>query len=187
MVEKITNEKDKGFKFPNETRDSVRSEGGLSVEEIKWLTTAENREVETLRQRLSDFDKNSPLDVYNLNRAYVDGLSIPDVEKITYKGSSYYVREVPGSKLYPGFGVAGAGWAEVSQDLSPRVKRFVKAHEVYHLYDPHNWGGEFGQELRANFFPALRDPVGFLATAYETIKDPARRKYYFDRLRGRAS
>ena len=48
------------------------------------------------------------------------------------------------------------------------VKRFVKAHELYHFQDakPHGW---FIREFRASFFPGLKDPGGLLATIIASL------------------
>lgn len=85
--------------------------------------------------------------------------------------------------IYPAYGYNGAGHAIVREDLPPRVKQFVTAHELYHLRDTATWGGWLGRELRANIVPGFRDPVGLLATITSTVTDWDRISFYLQRLR----
>jgi hypothetical protein len=62
------------------------------------------------------------------------------------------------------FGCTYKGEVYVRADLSPRVRRFVISHEVYHLQDQQLWLGWLGGELRANFVPGMKDPIGLLLT-----------------------
>ncbi len=94
-------------------------------------------------------------------------------------GQQYQIEYVPKEDLYPAYGHCfGNNMVFVRQDLPPRVKRFVKAHELYHCQDKSNFGGWAGREIRANFFPGLKDPVGLIATAWKTITDVDRIKFY---------
>ena len=98
-------------------------------------------------------------------------------------GQSYVVDFVPKESIYPAYGYNGAGHAIVREDLSPSVKRFVTAHELYHLGDTATWGGWIGRELRANIVPGMRDPEGLLATVASTVTDWDRIGFYMKRLR----
>lgn len=111
-----------------------------------------------------------------------------DPEYHEYQGHKLKVFFVPREKLYPFFGRAVGGirekrcYVEVREDLSPRVKRFVLKHELYHLTDEHTWLGDRGREIRANFVPAFRDPVGFVACVLATVFNWDRFKLYVYRL-----
>jgi len=73
--------------------------------------------------------------------------------------------------------------AHVRKDLSKRVKRFVRSHELFHLIDESQSGGWAGSELRANLIPGLRDPLGLIATIKATLEDKERVQLYLDRIR----
>ena len=86
-------------------------------------------------------------------------------------------------KIYPAFGYASGDTAYVREDLSPRVKRFVEAHELYHCRDKATWWGWFGREIRANLVPGMKDPVGLLATLLATISSLDRLIFYLKRIK----
>lgn len=98
-------------------------------------------------------------------------------------GQQYYVEYVPKEDLYPAFGYGGGNSAIVRQDLPPRVKKFVKAHELYHCQDKSNFGGWLGREIRANVIPGLKDPIGLAATVWKTITEIDRIKFYLKRIK----
>lgn len=100
-------------------------------------------------------------------------------------GQQYFVEYVPKDDIYPAYGYGGGKNATVRQDLPPRVKNFVKAHELYHCQDKATWGGWIGSEIRANIIPGLKDPIGLGATILNTITDVDRIKFYLKRIKGR--
>lgn len=108
---------------------------------------------------------------------------VPDEIEII-NGKQYKVFYVPKEEIYPAFGYARGYTSRIREDLSPRVKRFVKAHELYHCTDKANWGGVFGSELRANLIPGLKDPLGLIATVWKTISDKDRIDFYLKRVKG---
>lgn len=91
------------------------------------------------------------------------------------------VNFVPKDSLFPAFGTAFRDEVRVREDLSPRVKRFVLAHELYHAGDYAEWGGWIGKEVRANIVPAVSDPVGFTSTVFASLT-PARLLFYLGRF-----
>lgn len=95
----------------------------------------------------------------------------------------YVVDYVSKETIYPAYGYNGAGHAIVREDLSPKVKRFVTAHELYHLGDTATWGGWIGREVRASVVPGFRDPIGLGATIASTVTDWDRIGFYIKRLR----
>jgi hypothetical protein len=105
------------------------------------------------------------------------------IEIETIKGKQYAVEYVPKEDIYPAYGYGGGNSAVVRQDLPPRVKKFVKAHELYHCQDKSNFGGWLGREVRANVIPGLKDPVGLMATVWKTITDIDRIKLYLKRIK----
>jgi hypothetical protein len=98
-------------------------------------------------------------------------------------GQQYHVEYVPKEDIYPAYGYGGGNSAVVRQDLPPRVKKFVKAHELYHCQDKSNFGGWLGREIRANVIPGLKDPIGLAATVWKTITDVDRIKLYLRRIK----
>lgn len=88
---------------------------------------------------------------------------------------------VPKESLYPAFGRAYRDEVRVREDLSPRIKRFVLAHELYHTGDYTIWGGWVGREIRANIVPAITDPVGFASTVLASLT-PSRLLFYLQRF-----
>jgi len=91
------------------------------------------------------------------------------------------VNFVPKDSLFPAFGVAFRDEVRIREDLSPRVKRFVLAHELYHAGDYAEWGGWIGKEIRANIVPAVGDPVGFISTVFASLT-PTRLLFYLGRF-----
>lgn len=108
-------------------------------------------------------------------------------EEVQLPDKKVIVRYVPKETLHPLFGKAETGGtrAVVREDLPPRVKKFVKAHEIAHCADTKTWGGALGSEIRATVKPALKDPIGFLATAWATLTSADRIKLYFRRIKER--
>lgn len=106
-----------------------------------------------------------------------------NIEPIIINGEMYVVEYASKKEIYPAFGYAIGHKAIVRQDLSPRVKRFVRAHELYHCRDKAVWGGWLGKEIRANIIPGIKDPVGLAATIWKTITDFDRIKFYLKRLK----
>jgi len=98
-------------------------------------------------------------------------------------GNKYLVQYVPKEAIYPAFGYNGSGRAIVREDLSPRIKQFVTAHELYHLQDTATWGGWLGRELRANIVPGISDPIGLAATVWSSIFDIDRISFYLQRFK----
>lgn len=107
---------------------------------------------------------------------------------VKYRGYVLPVYYVSRDVLAPAFGLAKGGVgkkecvAYVRNDLSPRVQRFVKMHEVYHLVDTRRWWGALGRELRANFVPGWNDPFGLVACIWATLTSCERMRFYFHRL-----
>lgn len=104
-------------------------------------------------------------------------------EVVERAGVAITVHYVPKEVLHPAFGWASGGnevW--VRADLSPRVQRFVLAHELYHCTDRANWGGWIGRELRANLIPGLKDPLGMLAAFFASL-NRERLRFYGERLK----
>lgn len=65
-----------------------------------------------------------------------------NTEIVTIDGEQYTVKYVPRDEIYPAFGHScGDNTVMVRKDLPPPVKRFVKAHELYHARDKATWGG----------------------------------------------
>ncbi len=96
----------------------------------------------------------------------------------------YIVEYVPKETLGVNFGAAyGNEYAQIRNDLSPRVQSFVKAHELYHLQDDKP-GGWFRRELRANLYPGLKDPIGLISTIRASL-NKERLGLYFARLKNK--
>jgi hypothetical protein len=122
----------------------------------------------------------------------VEPTSLPQQEKLISQnpieieiinGEKYYVEYVPKDAIYPRFGYNEGNKAVVRQDLPPRVKKFVKAHELYHCRDKSNFGGQIGKEIRANIIPGIKDPIGLAVSVWKTITNIDRIKLYLDRIR----
>lgn len=103
-------------------------------------------------------------------------------ETVTINGETYYVIYVSKKDLYPAYGYAIGNKAIVREDLPNRVKTFVKAHELYHCQDKSQFGGRLGQEIRANIIPGLKDPLGLAATAWKSLTDIDRIRFYIERI-----
>ena len=88
-------------------------------------------------------------------------------------------------QLYPRFGYAEPSKqiAYVREDLPNCVKKFVTAHELYHLRDKaKRW---VWREIRANIAGALKHPIGFTVCVLMSLA-PYRLWYYWKRITGEA-
>jgi hypothetical protein len=94
-----------------------------------------------------------------------------------------HIEYVQKDEIYPAYGYTKENDIAVRNDLSPRIKRFVRAHELYHCYDESQWGDWIGKEFRANIIPGFRDPVGLIATIWGTITDLDRISFYLKRTK----
>jgi hypothetical protein len=99
--------------------------------------------------------------------------------------SSYTVKFLPKSSIAPAFGHASKNEVIVRQDLRPRVKKFVTAHELHHLNDKANWGSWVGKEIRTNLVCGIKDPVGTIATIAASL-NRERLNFYINRFRQKA-
>jgi hypothetical protein len=117
--------------------------------------------------------------VKNLTRTFTDNLN--------YSKSINPTRYVAGDEIKPAFGYATRNNETVVRgDLPEKVKNFVQAHEDYHVYDfqkyPNSSDSFFRRELPANFFPALKNPIGFASTVKHSLT-PERLSFYKKRLK----
>ena len=80
------------------------------------------------------------------------------------------------------FGLAGEP-IEIRKDLPNRVKSFVIDHEKYHLKDTSkNW---LWREVKANMVSGFKHPIGFLQTAWMSLTNKERLKFYQDRFKNK--
>ena len=88
-------------------------------------------------------------------------------------------------QLYPRFGYAvpSKQVAYVRDDLPGFVKKFVTAHELYHLGDKTKWW--VWREIKANTAGAFKHPLGFAICALMSLA-PYRLWYYCKRITGKA-
>jgi len=105
------------------------------------------------------------------------------VEIIKIGDDEISLKYVSKEEIYPLFGYAKGKTAVVRKDLPLSVKNFVKTHELYHCIDKKTWGGWIGQELRANLFAAVKEPLGFFVTTFLTLTSKDRLKLYIERFR----
>jgi len=66
--------------------------------------------------------------------------------------------------------------ATVRSDLPPRIKRHVALHERVHI----KYGGG---EIKTNLISAALDPIGFINTAFATVRNKERIRYYINRIK----
>jgi hypothetical protein len=84
-------------------------------------------------------------------------------------------------ELHPRFGYAlpSEQVAYVRGDLPNCVRKFVTAHELYHLRDKAQWW--VWREIKANISGALKHPLGFLGCVLMSLA-PYRLRYYWKRI-----
>lgn len=150
-------ERDKEQKGESEDISEKKFKGDSLKEGIKEDKKLEERRLAEVRQKIKELPSENQLEPLKSNNDL-------KTEKVQIDNQEYTVEYVPKEKIYPSFGYAVGNSAKVREDLSPRVKRFVKAHELYHCRDKATWGGWIGREIRANIIPGLKDPLGLLAT-----------------------
>ncbi|MBS4012824.1 MAG: hypothetical protein KGZ97_03550 [Bacteroidetes bacterium] len=152
----------------------------MSEEEILRIQKEDEEKLVAARQELDQVKSGTAVeDIKEVGQPASN-----NVEEVKMGGETYIVEYVPKEDLSPFFGMAGGNVASVREDLSPRVKRFVRSHELYHLTDRASWGGALGRELRANIIPGLKDPLGLIATIVASLSKE-RLKLYIDRIRKR--
>ena len=104
-------------------------------------------------------------------------------EAIKISGKVCVVEYVEPGAIRPAFGVyRGLGEIKVRKDLPGKVMRFVRSHELTHCTDKSSAGGWLGRELRANLYPALYDPYGFMGTVLMSLS-PERLSFYISRFK----
>ena len=86
-------------------------------------------------------------------------------------------------KLYPRFGYSlpSKQIAYVRDDLPECVRKFVTAHELYHLRDKARWW--VWREIKANIAGAFEHPIGFMVCVLMSLA-PYRLRYYWKRFTG---
>lgn len=138
--------------------------------------------------RENDFDTHSfayIVEYENTTKMLSENLtdkSFLNSEQLITGNKLFFVVYVPKKTISPCFGNARGNVIKVRADLSPRVKKFVKQHELYHCIDKATWGGWIGREIRANIIPGFKDPLGLLATIKASF-NKERLKFYWERFK----
>jgi len=97
------------------------------------------------------------------------------------------IKYVKKKEIFPAFGLAyfETKIIYIRDDLPKIAKKFVLAHELYHIKDYENLKSKNKEykvvlgELKANFFPFLKDPIGGIFTLFLSL-NPSRIKFYID-------
>lgn len=97
------------------------------------------------------------------------------------------IKYVTKKALFPAFGLANfeTKTVYIRKDLPKLAREFVLQHELYHIkdYDSLTKRKEgysvFKGEIKANFFPFLKDPMGGIITLILSL-NPKRIKFYVD-------
>ncbi len=55
---------------------------------------------------------------------------------------------------------------KIKKSLKSSVKKYVLAHEIYHIKDKSRWGGTLGAEIRATIYCGIRNPWGMIETFF---------------------
>lgn len=161
--------------------ESSREIKGPQERKEELAETRNNLRLEQIREELEIIQKSSAAG----GTEKINGISSKEqkTETVTIAGKQYTVNYVSKNEIYPAFGLSRGATARVREDLPPRIKNFVKTHELYHCRDRAKWGGWLGRELRANLIPGLKDPIGLLATVWATISDIDRIRFYWERFK----
>ncbi len=151
--------------------------------EIKRSQQAESEQADT--ERIAEIRKQFTVDEDPSTVPLESRVPRNNTEYVERGGKRILVAFVSKELLYPLFGSAdiGGNQARVREDLSPHMKRFVRAHEIHHCVDEKTWGGWLGRELRANSAGAAEDPIGFLQVVLKSVTSMDRIKLIIDRFR----
>ncbi len=178
--------KDSERSIDGEYLRSLETMAHMSLEEIKQVKNQEVDAIEMEMRKINGFiqPKNKALessDEWPDNRVPFQASSEELVERV---GKPYRVAYVRKDFIAPKFGIAYGNNKDciVRNDLPGLVKNFVTEHELYHLRDPHTWGGWIGREIRANIVPGVKDPVGLAATILYSL-NPERLRLYWKRFK----
>lgn len=109
------------------------------------------------------------------------GCKILSENKIECKGKKITIVELPKSKMggpFFGHSYRSEHKIEIREDLSQDVKNHVLLHEIGHQIG-------LSSEIDANEFAFMRDPIGFLKTVKDTMRDPDRVDYYVGKFKNR--
>lgn len=154
----------------------------LSSKEIKEIKNYEQKDNQHISKILKEIEGTSKQNELT-EKMDTDKSSLQiKTEKVEKNGQIYTVKYVSKEAIYPAFGYSSWDEATVREDLSPRVKKFVRAHEIYHCQDKSNFGGWIGSEIRANIIPGIKDPIGLLATIKASLSKD-RLKFYWQRFK----
>lgn len=158
----------------------------MGPEEIKQVQSQEADAIEMEMRKINEFirpksEALEPQDQWPDERIPSQTTFQETVER---EGKSYRVAHVQRAFLGPALGMAYFDTSDcvVRDDLPSTVKNFVKEHELYHLRDPHTWGGWIGSEIRANIIPGMKDPIGLAATIFYSL-NPERLRFYWKRFK----
>jgi len=194
-LEKNITAKEDSFYSVSELFQSDEANQELSSSKIEELKVEDNKELEKISLQIEnlkpednkDIGKNHlQIDKEKIESSRNDNIKNPSpnlTEIVNINNHQYTVEYVPKEDIYPAYGYGGGDKAVVRQDLPPRVKKFVRSHELYHCQDKSDRGGWLGKELRANLIPGLKDPVGLAVTIWATVTDIDRIKFYLKRTR----
>lgn len=170
-----TTEKKETYNHPELPKNNPTNSEKHTTHDPYQKTPEELRQIVEIRHQLQE--SVSP------NQSLKEFIPKNPTETEIYNGQQYNIEYVPKEDIHPAYGYSIGNDAIVRQDLSPRVKRFVKSHELYHCQDKSDFGGWLGREIRANIIPGLRDPLGLGATIWKTITDIDRIKFYLKRIK----
>lgn len=170
---------DESRKTPDKAEESPTG----SNEDIPAISEAEQAEVREHDMEKLAAARNNLEGIGQRIESAQDSFSRPKADEIISgkDGQEIHTYYTPKEDLAPHFGEQSGRTVRVREDLSPRVKRFVRQHEIEHIYDKGGWGGDIGEEIRVNLRAGLKDPIGLAATVYATLRDKERREFYWDR------
>ena len=175
-LEKNPENNNQEFRFPESSHEKPNAE--LEVNEAKQYQRNPEGDLSEARRVIEALviNKDGSIEVPE----GLKELGVISEKKVIANGQEYLIRYVTKEFIGIGFGEAHArtGVADVREDLPERVRRFVESHELYHLTDPKFIPGDLMSEVRANFYPGIKDPVGLALTLIATLRDPDRRAYY---------
>ncbi len=96
-----------------------------------------------------------------------------ETEKIKINGKNYKIKYVTSMK-FKGFPLLGSFTEKnktirIRKYLSPDIKRYVLAHEIYHAKDKRKGDKPLGiiiAEIKATIYAGFKEPVGILKVAF---------------------
>jgi len=170
----------------DDSRDRILEIRKITVELFKKLRENEgdSEKLSEMQKIASEYNKKMEELSRGINPELLVQTREEVVEKIAKGGREYLVVYFKSDEIPNLLGAItdGSNVIIVRDNLPPRVKEYVKKHELNHCQDKSSWAdgsliGHIINEARIEFKTAIRSPIGFLATEFFKLKSMSKKVF----------